>query len=66
MILLSIIVIGLSIFEVKGMWRKKQKKEMIVYMVLVFITITFGWFYISNPYAPSFSVMVLKLLGFEV
>lgn len=63
MILLSIIVVVVSIFEIMILLKKKLKKELILYLCMAAITLAFGYFYLSNPYRSSFTNVILNLLG---
>lgn len=63
MLTLFILVAILCIFDIYGMYKKGQKKEMAVYICMAIIALIFGYFYTSNSYTISFSQIIMDLLG---
>lgn len=63
MLILFILIIVLGIFDIYKMYSKNQKKEIIVYIGMVIITLVFGYIYTSNSYKTSFSQIVMSFLG---
>lgn len=65
MAVFSIVVVVLSAFEIWFMVKKKQKKEIIVYVFLAIFTLALGIYYFSNPYRESLVQRILNILGKE-
>lgn len=65
MIVIIVLIIGLSIYEIYHLVKYNQKKEMILLITLAIVTIllTIHWKY--NTYADSISLIVLRFLGME-
>lgn len=61
MIVFTILMMGLVIFEIKNLWGKDNRKEMMVFIGLALITLAFGYYYISNPYRDSLAKKALKI-----
>lgn len=64
MYLISIIVI-FSIWDIKGMRLKKQKKDIIVYITFMLMVGILGIFYLTNPERNSFSEILLSFIQQE-
>lgn len=59
------LIIGISIFEIKGLRKKGCKKDIFVFigsMVLVFV---FGFLYFLDNYHPSISSYILDFFNVE-
>ena len=65
MILFIIFIFILSIFEIKKMLKNGLKKELTVFIFLTLLTLTLGYYYISNPYRRSISNIILTFFGIE-
>lgn len=52
-------------WDIRAMIREKLKKEMVPYLVFMFITIIVGIIYFSNPYGNSIVYYVLKIFSME-
>lgn len=65
MIFLCALIVVLSIYEIRGMAKKGQKKEIAAYICFAVITLLFGIFYLANPFRDSFSQIVLNIMGIE-
>ncbi len=63
MIPLFILVAGVSIFEISIMVKKKQKKEIIVFIFFALITLVFGLCYFLNPSKKSIIYWIMNILG---
>lgn len=63
MILFTISILILSIFEIKAMIKKGLKNELKVFILLTLLTLILGYYYISNPYRKSFSNIILTFFG---
>lgn len=63
MITLILVVSALSIVEIRAMWNKKLKKEILVFSVLAVIALLLGGFYLSDPYRSGFADQITKLIG---
>lgn len=62
MILLIVLLIGVSIAEIKMHIKKGQKKEMAVFLTSVLAALAMGVYYLSNPHRSSFTEILLDML----
>lgn len=62
MILLVILLIGISLIEMKMHIKKERKKEIAVFFLSVLAAFAMGIFYLSNPHRSSFTKILLDLL----
>ncbi len=58
----TILIVGLGVFETVRLWIRGKKKDMLVLVGLYLITLTFGYFYISNPYRDSLARLGLQVI----
>ncbi len=65
MIGLTVLLIIISIFEIKGMLDKNQKKEMYVFIGLTILTWVIGTVYFSNKYSISIASMIMDVFGIK-
>lgn len=65
MIFLTILIFAVSIFEIRAMKRRKQNKEIVVFIVLAALSLSLGYLYLSNPYGESLAQRILKVIGKE-
>lgn len=65
MIILILLVVGLGIYEVTQLLKKKYKKEAIIWICMGLITIVFGIYYMSNPFENSLSNILLSIFGLD-
>jgi len=65
MILLTVLVLGISVFEIWNMVKKKQKKEIVVFVVIAALTLAIGYIYISDPSRESLAQCILRVFGIE-
>ena len=61
MIVFIILMIGLAVFEIKNLWGKSNRRDIIFFIGLTLITLAFGCYYISNPYRDSFAGKALEI-----
>lgn len=61
MIVLIIVLISISIFEIADLKKNNYKKEIYVFLALVVIAFAAGSVYLLNLYTDSFSGAMLKL-----
>lgn len=66
MILFLTFLIGFSILDIITLVGKKQKKEMIVYIVMSLITVAFGILYFTSEYETSLIRSLLDLFKVKV
>lgn len=59
MIFLIIFLMLISIYELRGLIKQKQRKEIIVFLGLTIITFITGYIYISNPLVDKSIVKVI-------
>lgn len=64
MIYLTVLIIVISFFEIRWMYKKKQKKEIVMYAFLALFAFGLGWLYASNPNRPSLANVMLTLFGY--
>lgn len=62
MILLVVLLIGISIVEMKMHIQKGQKKEIAVFFTSVLVAFAMGVYYLSNPHKSSFTKILLDIL----
>lgn len=65
MIWLILVIIAVSIKDIRDMASGKRKKDMIVYIAIMMLVTAFGIFYFLKPERDSFSKMILSLIGKE-
>ncbi|BDR67557.1 hypothetical protein [Clostridium tetani] len=65
MILFTIFILILSIFEIKVMLKKDLKNELKVFILLTLTTLSLGYLYISNPYRRGFADIILTFFGIK-
>ncbi|HOA55401.1 MAG: hypothetical protein WAP56_03235 [Acetivibrionales bacterium] len=65
-ILLVVIVAAVSAFEIAGMARKKQTREIIIFIVLALFTLAMGIYYILAPHDKSLIYYAFKFLGLDL
>ena len=62
MIVFIMIVIVVSIFEIRNTLKKKLIKELIIFCFIASITLYLGIIYYLDPYKYSFSSVLLHIL----
>lgn len=65
MIIIIVLIIGLSAYEIYHLVKNNQKKEMIILITLAIATILFTIHWKYNTYTDSLSLIVLRFLGME-
>ncbi len=60
---LVISILILSIWDIKEMKKKNQRKDIIIYIFLMLVVGAVGAFYLSDPQRESFSEKLLSLIG---
>ncbi|AVP54311.1 hypothetical protein K144313037_15890 [Clostridium tetani] len=65
MILFTIFIFILSIFEIKVMFKKNLKNELKVFILLTLTTLSLGYLYISNPYRRGFADIIITFFGIK-
>lgn len=50
MIILVILLVMISVFEIRGMARDNKVKDIFVFICMVIITFISGYIYLSNPW----------------
>ncbi len=65
MVILLLIFLFISFFEIFCMFKKKEQKEAVVYIVLAGLTTALALFLIFFPKAKSLSKTLLDLFGIE-
>ena len=63
MVYFFLVMIGLSVFDIRQMKAKKQKKEMVVYLLFMLTVGLFGIFYFSGPERDSFVKVLISFLN---
>ncbi len=57
-----ILMLVVSIIEIHAMSKKKQVREIVVFIVIALLTISLGYVYFSNPYRESITQRILSIL----
>jgi len=65
MIYLILVIIIVSIKDIKDLISQNKKKDLFVYVIIMLLVGAFGIFYYSNPEHDSFSKILLSLIGKE-
>ncbi|HHW47875.1 MAG TPA: hypothetical protein GXX14_04545 [Clostridiaceae bacterium] len=65
MVYLILVIIIISIRDIKYLVSKNMKKELYVYVTIMLLAGAFGIFYYLNPERDSFSKIMLSLIGKE-
>ena len=65
MIALTILLIFISIYEIRNMLENNQKKEIVIFVCLTIIIWIVGIFYISDPFRPSIVNMIMSAFGIQ-
>jgi len=61
--LLILIISG--VLEISAMKKAKLKKEIVPYLIFMFMAGALGIYYLSDPYQKSFSYLIIKLLNLK-
>jgi hypothetical protein len=62
---LFFIILLISYFEIKTMWNKGLKKEIVVFVFLGLITLSYGIYYLMNANTASLCRSFFNLIGFK-
>ena len=65
MVYLILVIVIVSIRDIKNLVSKNRKKDLYVYVIIMLLVGAFGIVYYSNPGCDSFSKMILSLIGKE-
>jgi len=65
MIWLIILILLVSIFDVRYMLQRGEKRELVVYAFLAVGTLVFGIYYFSDPYRDSLAKNILEVLNLK-
>lgn len=63
---LLILIIILSIYEIRPLIKKKQIKVIILFSIIAFLTLGLGYIYFSNPNEVSLSRYILSTCGQDI
>ncbi len=63
MFYLILLMAGLGAYDIIQMRAKKQKKQIVVYIVFMLLVGIFGIFYFSSPDRTSFAKLLLTIIG---
>ncbi|HHU79527.1 MAG: hypothetical protein ACOX27_02730 [Caldicoprobacterales bacterium] len=63
MVYFILVMAGLGTYDILQMKAKKQKKETVVYIILMLLAGLFGIFYFADPERTSFSKLILTITG---
>jgi hypothetical protein len=64
-VFLAIIAVGIGAFEITGMIRRNEKKEITVFSGIALLTILSGYLYFSDPLRTSIAHTILSIIGKE-
>ncbi|HHW01058.1 MAG TPA: hypothetical protein GXX36_16100 [Clostridiaceae bacterium] len=65
MVCLILVIIAVSIRDIKNLVSGKKKKDLVVYVIIMLLVSAFAIYYYSNPESGSFSEILLSLIGKE-
>lgn len=65
MIILPIVVIIISYFEIKSMKKKGLKKEIVMFILIGVIAIVYGYYYLTHEDSASLTANIFDLFGIE-
>lgn len=65
MIYYAVLIIAISIYEIRIMIKNKLKKEMGLFIAFDITALGLAWIYSKNPYGISISDSVLSALGIK-
>lgn len=65
MIIIIVLIVGLSAYEIYHLIKKSQIREMIILITLAIATILLAIHWKYNTYTDSFSLIILRFLGIE-
>lgn len=63
--MLPAVVLIISYFEIKAMWIKGLKKEIVVFLFFSILTLTYGYYYLLNKDTASLVRNIFDLVGFS-
>ncbi|MGI6563796.1 MAG: hypothetical protein ACOX3Q_14805 [Clostridia bacterium] len=63
MVLVLVLLIGLSIYDIRLLKKENDKKQMIMYCIFALATLAFGIWYITGTIEHSFCYELFHLLG---
>ena len=65
-ILLTAVIAAAGIFEIPGMTKRGQTREIIVFIAIALLAFAMGLYYILSPHEKSLIYYMLKLFGFDL
>jgi len=65
MVYLILVIIIVSIWDIKDLKSRNKKKDLYVYVSIMLLVSALGIFYYLNPERDSFSKILLSLIGKE-
>ena len=63
--LLPLLVLAISYFDIKAMWKKGLKKEIAFFVIIASLTLAYGYYYLVNKNTTSIIGRFFDLVGFE-
>lgn len=66
MMYFTILVLVVGFFEIRAMIKRKQSREIVVFVVVAVLSLSLAYFYFSNPYGESLAQRILRILGKEL
>lgn len=63
--LLPIVVFIIAFFEIKAMYKKGLKKEIVVFVVIGVTAVTYGYYYLTHKESASLVANIFSLLGIK-
>ncbi len=61
--ILTIIVAAVGAFEITGMVKRKQTREIVVFIVIALFSLAMGYYYILTPHDKSLIYYILDFMG---
>lgn len=65
MIFYAVLIIGISIYEIRIMIKSKLKKELGLFLAFDIIALSLAWIYSKDPYGISIADSILSGLGIK-
>lgn len=65
LVIILFLIAIINFFEIKSMWKKKLKKEMVIFICFSLFTVLISYFYMVKPLKESFSHYTLRIFTFR-
>ncbi len=65
MILITAVILAISFFDIRGLWKNGLKKEIVFFIVFALSTLVYGYYYALNKNTASIIRDFFDLVGYK-